>query len=371
MQLLSISNLMKWSRNSVWFLILICVVILVAWLLSAKKLAKNTQIVQAPVLAQAPITNSPTTDSSISSRDKAELASKLDRIREAGKSLNKPISFYGRVVDQFEQPVSGITIEVSYSFNNDVIQVDYMPHHQSIKLISNAAGEFVFEGESGLAMSVQLQPKAGYEFLDRGLLNLSFRDIGIGRPAPTISTRDTPYIFRAYRNLGAEPLFVGALFHRFPPDDRSYVVDLLARTVTPGRTGGDFIISGRRPPGPPNQQKWDWAFDVNGTAVELLEVNDEFLNLAPTDGYAGSWTKLAKATDTNYRKKEIHRFYFRRRANRIYGTIIMELFAEYDEDFAVRINYRLNPSGSRNLEYDAVINATVRPKAKGDPTNQP
>lgn len=287
----------------------------------------------------------------------------LEKARSAGKSFNRPGNFYGRILDQNDQPVMGVTIKCGLSYFGDLVLPGLKPHYDQFERTTDADGRFSVEGQSGLSLDLRLQPKPGYEFRPTGL-GVTLRDIALNQPAPTLSMPDKPYIFRAFRKGQAEALLKGEIaFYDCEPDGRSYLVQLKSNHVVEGTTGGDFRISVQRPPGWTNQIDYDWAVRIDAVGMELVETHDVFMYQAPASGYESSWNFSKKAGEEDYTREVDPKFYLKSRDGAAYGRMELRIKSNSREKSAILIYYWLNPSGSRNLEYDPLQNVAKPPPA--------
>ena len=270
---------------------------------------------------------------------------------EYGRSVNRPINFYGQIVDQNNQPVAGVKVKCETSYFGNVVLPGLMPHNKQFERISDNAGRFFVESESGLGLDVRLQPKEGYQFKPDAFGH-TFQDIGKDRPAEVVSTRDSPYVFHAFRKGKAEALLTGSILKLCEQDGRFYTVDLKSKRITEEATGGDIKISLMRPPGPAGQDNYNWSVKMEGIDADLIESQDVFMYQAPASGYVSSWSFTQRADGNSYTREVHPKFYFKSRSGSTYGRIEMSLMSNYRDKFGVRIRYWLNPAGSRNLEPD-------------------
>lgn len=274
-----------------------------------------------------------------------------EKAREVGKSYNRPSKFYGRILDQNDQPIAGVKVACDLSYFGDLLLPGLNPHNKKFERTTDNEGRFKVEDENGLSLELRLQPKEDYSFKPSGL-QVMLRDEGANKPAPTLSTPEKPYIFRGFKKGQAEALLSGSIFKLCEQDGRFYIVNLKGNQIGEGAAGGDLKISVRRPPGWVDQKDYDWSVQIDGTEMELLETKDEVVYQAPTTGYVPAWNFAQKAGEESYVRKVNPKFYLKSRDGSIYGRIEMDLTSNYRDKFGVRIRYWLNPSGSRNLEYD-------------------
>ncbi|MBK8475487.1 MAG: hypothetical protein IPL39_04035 [Opitutaceae bacterium] len=237
------------------------------------------------------------------------------------------------------------------SYFGDTVLPGLKPHYREFDRVSDDLGCFSVEGDNGLALDLKIQPKPGYQFRPVGL-QVMLRDEGVGKPAPTISTRESPYVFHAFKHgQKVEGMSKGAIaFYDLVPDGRPYIVKLRSNRVVVGTTDGDFRISVKRPPGWANQTDFDWSVQIDGVDMELQETHDEFASEAPASGYGLIWGFAQKAGTTGYVREVNPKFYLKSRAGVQFGRIEVQFIADYRDGAGLIVHYWLNSSGSRNLE---------------------
>lgn len=273
-----------------------------------------------------------------------------ERARKLGEEMNRPVAFFGRIIDQDGKPVQGIPVKLGLSFFGKIVRAGLLPSHSDFEQITDAAGEFVIEGRSGLSLDVALPTRRDYDFDPKGL-QVMFQDEAAGKPAGVMSTREKPYVFHAYRKGKSEQLTKGAIaFYDCVPDDRPYVVRLGNSKVVEGAGSGDFTISFQRQAGTMTQAPYDWTVRIDGRDMELMPSNDEFMYTAPASGYSDSWSYSQPRDATDFKREVTIRFYVRRKNGSMYGRVELQLISDYRERSGFVLNYWENPKGSRNLE---------------------
>ena len=269
---------------------------------------------------------------------------------EYGRSVNRPGNFYGQILDQNDKPVTGVKVTFEVSYFGIVVLPGLMPHNKQLERTSDNAGRFSMQNETGLAMDVKLPVIEGHEFKPTAL-QVMLRDEGVGKPAPTLSTPEKPYVFRAFKRGKSEPLIKGAItFYNCIPDGRSYILNLKDRRIIEGANGGDLRISVQRPAGTMRKDDYDWSVQIEGVNTDLIESHDEFMYQAPADGYVPSWNFAQQTGVEHYTRDVSPKFYLKSRDGLTYGRIEMQIISDYRNASGLIINYWLNPTGSRNLE---------------------
>lgn len=285
---------------------------------------------------------------------KKKQAAYINRARVDGLITNRPINFYGQIIDQNNQPVVGVKVEIATnSYGNDVLP-GLMPQHKKFERISDNSGRFSVQNEKGMSLPVNLTPHPGYDYNDQDVLGLSFRDVDSHTPAPTISSQGEPHIFHAYKLSQAETLIQGACrFYKCIPDGRFYNIDLQGKNIYEGEKEADLKISIQRPIGDAQflgHNDYDWSVKIQGEKFYIMETQDRFMYSAPASGYSQLWSYSWRAGQTDYKKMAAPKFYLKSQDNSIYGRIEFEIKSKFNDNSSIMIKYWLNPSGSRNLE---------------------
>ena len=257
---------------------------------------------------------------------------------------NQSQDFYGKVVDQYGQPVPGanVTAEVHVSSGPGSTQ----------RTQTDANGLFQFTGLRGRSLYVTPE-KPGFQIQGHGL-----GERGANGPE-TMPTQRAVYTM--WKLKGPEPMIHKELSSRtIQPDGRFYTVDFIKSQITEGtNTPGDMTIQIQRSPEIKPREKCDWSFTMAANGGGFIEVtNDAYLNAAPERGYQQQYQMTRYATNlVNYSTWPLYRtdrtFYVTSRGGQVYGHFqIKELEPDYRGKAALRIESYINPAGSRNLEFD-------------------
>lgn len=129
--------------------------------------------------------------------------------------------------------------------------------------------------------------------------------------------------------------------------------DLLNGTIVPVGSGQIQISFVRELS---DGRSFDWKWLISARKGGIAASSAEFDFEAPVEGYESQHELLFRATDEQW-KTELIQKHFLRFENGIYGRIAFRLLAH---NGVLRFESFVNPSGSRNLEYDPA----VQPKAK-------
>ncbi|MBN8711680.1 MAG: carboxypeptidase regulatory-like domain-containing protein [Verrucomicrobia bacterium] len=252
-----------------------------------------------------------------------------------------PIEFYGKVLDQDGSPVAGATV--------DVIWTDLSANGSShLEVVSDGSGLFSIKDIRGKHMTVQVT-KEGYQRQLKGGQS-GFDYAGFWEPTYHEPDANNPVIFRLRKKVEADPMIQrGPTFLGASNDGAPTSFDLATGRKAADGSGN---IAVRITKGPKTDKRFDWTTTVEGIGgAELIESTDEFMTTAPVDGYKPRWTFSQKATDEKYQSEVQAKFYVKTGDGR-YARVEMRILPEYNETAAVDLTVYLNPSGSRNLEFD-------------------
>lgn len=260
-------------------------------------------------------------------------------------SDNQSQDFYGRVIDQHGQPIVGVDVKFMINPSMD-------SGEKSETTQTDANGLFQFTGIRGESLSIALT-KPGYQIEGHGL--------GLeGRNGPETSP-DKRRVYTMWKLRGAEPMVHGEINSRtINPDGRPFTIDFVKRQIVEGTNGsGDIIVQIQRPPEITPRQKYDWSFTMTAIDGGFIEVtNDDYLNEAPESGYQPQYLMARHATDVlNYSTWSLYHtdrtFFVKSHDGHVYGHFhISELEPAYRDKAALKIEFYVNPAGSRNLEFD-------------------
>ena len=243
---------------------------------------------------------------------------------------NQAQDFYGRVIDQYGEPVAGADVIGQTSLG--------MGRGRSCKTQTDGDGLFQFTGIRGASLGV-MPKKEGFQIEGHGL--------GLkGKNGPETSP-DHRAVYTMWKLKGPEPMWHSEVANRkLQSDGRMYTIDFLKSQITEGtNAAGDMLIQMQRPAQVKPREKYDWALTMTAIRGGFIEVtNDDYLNEAPEGGYQPEFKLNAQKT-----------FYLKSRNGQVYGHFS---FKELSPDYrgrgpaAIQIEYYVNPAGSRNLEFD-------------------
>lgn len=254
-----------------------------------------------------------------------------------------PISLFGKVIDQYGEPVVGVTV--------DVVWTDLSSKGSSERvLVTEADGRFSLMGERGKALVVHSLIKPGYKAANASN-RYEFEFSAFWEPTYYVPDPGNPVIFHMWKEgESATLIHHGPTLFSVKNDGTSTNFNL----TTGGKAGnvpGDIAV--QITAGPSMNRRFDWTVNVQGIGgAELVQSTDEFMATAPTSGYTDQWTFNQQATDEQFQQRVEASFYVKTGSGE-YGKVELRIIPKYQAAGAVQLSTYLNPTaGDTNLQYD-------------------
>jgi len=194
-------------------------------------------------------------------------------------------------------------------------------------------------------MSVTVSKDGYYTYPSERLSSYEYAN-----PADGLFTPDSgnPVVFHLRKKGMGSDLIHGLKLFGSRIDGTPSYVDL-----TEGKNGlapfGDLTVQFTRSERN-TDQRFDWTFTLGVVGGGLIEATDEFMFLAPEDGYQPKFEITHKANDSDWANQERHKFYVKSQDGQHYARIEITIIPYYQNKAAYDLNWDLNPNGSRNLE---------------------
>lgn len=262
---------------------------------------------------------------------------KADQLRQALEQKNVPVDFYGRVIDQASNSVSGVKVNVY--IRRWALTENAMSQPTRMELLTGADGSFHIHGIMGDAIGIESMHKDGYEQSSKTPSSFG----------PTGGSIEAPILYKIWKNGEKAALVSYTEFWGVNPDGRVYTIDLMLGTKTESATvDGDLRISVNRPGTVNRKDKYDWSFNIQAVEGGILESADEFMYQAPDSGYAPEYNYRVYSMDTNWTPSVKRAFYVKTRGH--FARANIEVISRYQNAGVFSISCAVNPDGSRNLE---------------------
>jgi hypothetical protein len=294
---------------------------------------------KAAVPAPAPNAPAPIAVASATSMQATNAANTINpTIAEAWQ---KPIDFYGKVVDENTNPVAGASVEFRW---DDLTANDWT---RTATTTSDAEGLFSLHGEHGATLAVSVS-KVDYYASQKDTNSFHYavpNDNQIYSPDQL-----SPAVFHLWKKGQGAELVTSQngmrpdLAVRVPINGDLVSVDLLAKKVV---ANGDLELSQIKPDRLNLQQATNWSFHISIPTGGFVEEDDAFPFTAPATTYQ-------PAIDFNFVKGEpdwvtqfTKTYYIEFGQPAKYGWLQIDANISQQTVF---LRYAINPTGSQNLE---------------------
>lgn len=278
------------------------------------------------------------------------------------KAASVPIVFYGRVVDQDDNPIerAAVIANVTYYGGFSLAMLRNMdPNYKrkKLRLVTDALGRFKIDGVKGQSLDLKINKEGYVTSQDRNHYDYDPQETNLLHHPNS----EKPVIFRLWKKGAAAELLEGEarLFIEADDPNRVYTVSLLDGERYPGVSDqGDVIVDGfseGRGRDPETRRflrsEYDWSVKLTIQGGGLHEANGHTLLLAPESGYQETIEFSMSEHDPKWRSFfDAKGYYFKDRSGN-YGSFLLDVDARFDGKVIVRFkNVRKNPTGSRNLQ---------------------
>jgi hypothetical protein len=266
-----------------------------------------------------------------------------ERMKDPTYDWKQPINFFGKVVDENDQPVAGAT---AYFVWNDL-----SPEGTSrATTTSDAAGLFSLLNKTGKAMSVTASKHGYYSPRAENLRSYEYANPynGLFTPNPT-----QPVVFHLRKKGVAEPLLVVKKALVIPKDGTPVGLDLLSGKLVTLENANLAVRCWTDDKKRDSFNRFDWKCRIEVVGGGLTESTNEFDFVAPIEGYRPlDEIDMTKALGRGW-NDSVSKNYFVWLKSGVFGFLRFQMIAHGDH--FLQIEGYLNPAGSRNLEFDSAV----------------
>ena len=255
-----------------------------------------------------------------------------------------PIAFYGKVIDNEGNPVSGAEIRVGVNDTSRTGTSEFV-------ITSQDDGSFLISGIQGKHLHIEVAKDGFLSGKD------SFRSFAYaGGYNPFTPNPLSPELFRLQKRGDRVPLITQNQQLRVTPHQGRVTFDLF-RLKSPAETIVESIEVTYAPSDRKDAKGTPlWSYSVRAPRGKIQERKGEFNFQAPVEGYLDSFTE-----EIPYNQLLDKRF-FVSFSNGLYGAFSISFGPGSDTMF---LSSNLNPDGSTNLEYDRQLRIQVRSHLDG------
>jgi hypothetical protein len=336
-------------RRAAGVVLLALIIVGIIWHLQARnqRLPLNQHEVVNPQSPAPPSQSATASAPTVDNNTTEDISTK--RRGEAGvAAFTAPISFFGRVVDQFGQPVDNARVVYSVADN-------YFGKGSKTEGASDGNGEFAVSGLKGAGLYVEVS-KDGYGRIP----NQSYGSFGYGMQRQKVPpTKDRPAVFVLRKKLTPTQLvFVKSKQYELPRDGAVIGIDLrTGRKTDPNSASLQLSSITAAAAGP--KARFDWTFRMSVPSGGIAETDGFSTSEAPEQAYQPSVEITMSATNDEW-SDAVRKHYFVRCADGTYALIKIDVMLDPKFNFCALESYlNLNP-GDRNLEFDPAIAIKAR-----------
>jgi len=260
---------------------------------------------------------------------------------------NVTISFWGKVLDQNDQPVPSANVVLAARQWTSAAPNSLDATHEKRELTTDSEGRFELLGASGDVLNLESVQKPGYRLSDKTQRAFAYaKSATIFQPDP-----QNPVIIRMWKLGPAEPLVSTRTLFGFQPDGRPYTLDLLAKKKTEGENQtGDLVIKFNRSQITGTREPYTWGLEISAIGGGVQETTNEQTFLAPPSGYQPKVTIQMNQEQPNWAPSLTKDFYISTRNGTVFAAVHMEIQADYSGQSAIFVQARANQNSSRNLQ---------------------
>jgi hypothetical protein len=265
--------------------------------------------------------------------------SRLDQFRAAIDFINnKRLVYYGRIIDQDQQPVAGAEVTGHVLTELGLYDTREVSH----TTMTDANGDFAFTGLRGERLGIA-PSKQGYDYIQRGNGNWA---------EGVVTAADSRNVITMWKLHGRNAMKKTHLHAGVPCDGTAVHFDII--TGKRVAKGGQLTIKFSRTPVNIDRRKnYDWNLEIDVSGGGLQPVADFYPNLAPERGYSETVTSGMSAADPAWSPLFKKMYYLATEQGQIYGRISIELMGDYQPPPTnFKADVFLNTVGTRNLEFD-------------------
>jgi len=270
--------------------------------------------------------------------------------RQNVRDQNGTVSFYGKVIDQHGEPVVGADVfgYSDYYVESFDEQLEFgggKRGRRNIEVKTDKDGLFVVESYQATDLNFTDIKKIGYHAKEKLPTGLIFGNSFSRRYS---SDRSSPVIFPMWEKGDTEPLMKSRWRKSIIPDGRVYTLDIETGQVV---EGGDLQVSiSADYDAVPDTNRYPWKLKVSSPGGVVIESNDAFLYQAPDSDYSESLSwKIEEGKEWS---RDLKRSLYVRLKSGVYAGVTIDAKAYHTNEARIVVNSFINPSGSRNLEYD-------------------
>jgi hypothetical protein len=347
---------MNQRRNQILFLAVVAAILVLVWLFHWRPVPPTAAPAQTEAQADssAPIEQPARQSQPVAKFKPATMAStapsnqsspvedpRQREMTETKMLWRTPIIFFGRVLDESNQPVAGV--HVSYGANSANEQLSQEVRNEG-ETTSDARGMFKIGGIRGRSFVLELSHPAYYASSSNPPGFDYAGELNSGNGVP--DTEDKAMVF--YMHHKGNPTTLIERRGGLHKSSDGTTMEFPLRGKTRAEIIGQLQVQGWK--GEPDSQNghFDWKVKITMPSGGVLESTNEFAFVAPETGYQQTLEISESKDDPNWKASADKALFFKLPNCFARGQANIDLF----HDLYFSMQYFVNPDGSANLEND-------------------
>lgn len=267
-------------------------------------------------------------------------------------SLNTPINFYGRIIDQHGEPVADADINFKATDK-------FMESGSGYQGKSDADGYFSLSGVKGAALGVGVRKKGYYQIYGKSNAYFAY-GVGVDSDRRAPPTKEEPAVFILHKMGETVQLIKLDKYIKISRNGDPVEVNLQSWDLAESGQGNIKVEAWTYDEDRKIKERYNWRCKISVPGGGLVERIGEFNFEAPEEGYQ-PYMEISMSADAERWTHRVEKSYFLKLPDRRYSRITFEMFAGGDHFF--RLESYLNPEpGNRNLEADTDKLIEIRPR---------
>jgi hypothetical protein len=261
-----------------------------------------------------------------------------------------PIIFYGRLEDQYNNPIASARIT-----GTAIIATGTIYDNTNVSTTSDVNGLFTLDAGKGQTLGIMAK-KEGYAVATK---NTSF-DYSLRYPDHITPDPNNPIVIKMWKLKGTEQLVDITQTYKLYYTSERIFFDLVGKQIVQG--GGDLEVIVTRAPGlitGRQQDHRDWSIKlipVNGGIIEVEDSTFDFTFEAPADGYRDNYFVEMKHDSPAWFDNLVQKtFFLKSRNGQVYSKFSFDFRINDDPNGTMYFHFVgvANTNGSRNWEATA------------------
>ena len=268
---------------------------------------------------------------------------KAAQLQQVIAEKNIPVKLYGMVVDQENQPISGVRMVMHVRHADYLISKGIKTTYPQTDVLTDSAGRFEWtSGASGDVLNVESVTKDGYTLSAKAPRFFY----------PSSGSLENPVVIKMWKLGEAQQLISHHLTRiGIPVDGQPVQFDLVnGKKVS---SGGQLTVRLKRDPQilPPRYGRYDWSLELEIPNGGLGTNYDEFMYQAPEGSYQKIFKFVMPKNAEHWTTALDQQFYIRLENGKYFGSLVVRLNTIHDTPpLGINLDIVINPSGSRSLQ---------------------